>query len=67
MFQQLPLIGELIGGKSGEGLVGVTFAVRGDLNNPQFIVNPVSILAPGVFRSLFEFRAVEAPRENAQQ
>ena len=67
MFQQLPLIGQLIGGKSGEGLVGVTFAVRGDLDNPQFVVNPVSILAPGVFRSLFEFRAVEAPREEQPQ
>ena len=63
MFRQLPLIGELLGGRTGEGLVGVTFAVRGDLDDPQFIVNPVSILAPGVFRSIFEFRATEAPRE----
>ncbi len=63
MFQKLPLIGALLGGREGEGLVGVTFAVRGDLDNPQFIVNPVSILAPGVFRKLFEFRATEAPRE----
>ncbi len=63
LFQRLPLIGELLGGRSGEGLVGVTFAIRGDLDNPEFVVNPVSILAPGLFRSLFEFRATEAPRE----
>ena len=64
MFQQLPLIGELLGGRDGEGAFGVTFAVRGALDAPNVIVNPVSLLAPGVFRSIFEFRATEAPRED---
>lgn len=56
-FQQIPLIGPIFGGREGEGLIGVTFAVRGPLAEPEFLVNPVSILAPGVFRSLFEYRA----------
>lgn len=60
-FQQLPLFGRLLGGREGEGLIGVTFAVRGDLDSPQFLVNPASILVPGAFRSLFEFRANERP------
>lgn len=60
-FQQLPLLGRLLGGREGEGLIGVTFAVRGDLNDPKFQVNPASILVPGAFRSLFEFRANELP------
>jgi hypothetical protein len=63
LFQRLPIIGTILGGREGEGLVGVTFAVHGNLDNPEFVVNPVSLLAPGVFRSLFEFRATEAPRE----
>ena len=63
IFQKLPLFGEILGGREGEGLIGVTFAIRGNLDSPQFIINPASILAPGVFRSLFEFRAREAPRE----
>lgn len=63
IFQKLPIIGELLGGRDGEGLVGVTFAVRGDLDAPQFIVNPASILLPGVLRGIMEFRANEAPRE----
>ncbi len=61
IFQKIPLFGVILGGREGEGLIGVTFAVRGNLNDPQFIINPVSILAPGMFRSLFEFRAREAP------
>lgn len=61
MFQQLPIVGRIVGGREGEGLIGVTFKVEGPLDNPQFRVNPASILAPGVFRQLFEFRAQEAP------
>lgn len=56
-FQQIPVLGPIFGGREGEGLLGVTFAVRGPLAQPDLLVNPVSILAPGVFRSLFEYRA----------
>lgn len=61
VFQKLPLFGPLLGGRDGEGLIGVTFAVRGPLDNPAFRINPVSALVPGAFRSLFEFRAKEMP------
>jgi len=57
IFQKLPLLGKLLGGRDGEGLIGVTFAIRGDLDNPKFSINPASILAPGVFRRIFEFKA----------
>ncbi|MCP8882373.1 DUF3971 domain-containing protein [Devosia sp. XJ19-1] len=66
IFQQLPILGPLLGGRDGEGLVGVTFAVRGPLDNPQFLVNPLSLLAPGIFREMFEFRARELPPAPAQ-
>lgn len=62
-FQQIPLLGPLLGGRDGEGLVGVTFAVRGPLDNPQFQINPLSLLVPGAFRELFEFRAKELPQQ----
>ncbi|PXA98900.1 hypothetical protein DMC47_05985 [Nostoc sp. 3335mG] len=62
-FQQIPLLGPLLGGRDGEGLVGVTFAVRGPLDNPQFQINPLSLLVPGAFRELFEFRAKAAPQQ----
>ncbi|MFD2649859.1 AsmA-like C-terminal domain-containing protein [Devosia albogilva] len=60
-FQQIPLLGPLLGGRDGEGLLGVTFAVRGPLDNPRFQINPLSALVPGAFRELFEFRAREFP------
>ncbi|MCB9993916.1 MAG: AsmA-like C-terminal domain-containing protein [Hyphomicrobiaceae bacterium] len=65
-IQKLPLLGKLLGGRDGEGLIGVTFAVRGDLANPQFQVNPASLLVPGAFRRLFEFRAQERPETTTE-
>lgn len=58
------VMGRLLGplaGRSGEGLFGVTFAIRGPLDKPDFRVNPLSALAPGAFRRMFEYRAREIP------
>lgn len=60
-FQQIPILGPILGGRPGEGLVGVTFAVQGALDKPQFRINPLSALVPGAFRELFEFRAKAEP------
>ncbi|MBN9304416.1 MAG: hypothetical protein BGO82_18750 [Devosia sp. 67-54] len=55
------LFGPLGGGPAG-GLFGITFQVKGPLDKPDFRINPMSALAPGAFRSLFEYRAKEQPR-----
>jgi hypothetical protein len=55
------LLGPLAG-RDGEGLYGVTFAIKGPLDNPQFKINPMSALVPGAFRRMFEYRAKEIPR-----
>jgi hypothetical protein len=63
VFQKLPIFGPLLGGREGEGLFGVTFAIQGPLDSPDFKVNPVSALVPGVLRRIFEYRAKEQPRQ----
>ncbi len=60
VFQKL--LGPLAG-REGEGLFGVTFAIRGPLDKPEFQINPLSALVPGAFRRMFEYRARELPRE----
>lgn len=59
VFQRL--LGPLAG-REGEGLFGVTFAIRGPLDKPDFQINPLSALVPGAFRRMFEYRAREIPR-----
>lgn len=50
----IPVLGQLISGTKGEGIFGITFAIQGPLDQPQVIVNPLSIVAPGIFRDLFQ-------------
>jgi len=55
MFGQIPVLGLIIGGGSNEGLIGVTYEVVGSPGQPVLRVNPISAMAPGVFRKIFEF------------
>ena len=66
MFGGLPIIGQLLVGRNGEGLLGITFAVQGPLAKPEVVVNPVSAVAPGIFRQIFEI-GPEAPRIEPRQ
>ena len=51
----LPILGDILNGRQGEGMLGITFAVQGKTSNPDVLVNPVSMLAPGFLRQAFEF------------
>lgn len=55
MFGQIPIFGQILGGGSNEGLIGVTYEVVGSPGQPVLRVNPISAMAPGVFRKIFEF------------
>lgn len=56
LFGELPLIGALLGNGRDRGLIGITFRLGGKTASPLLEVNPLSVVAPGVFRSIFEFR-----------
>lgn len=55
-FSRVPIIGQLLGGRKQEGLLGVTFKVAGSLKQPVLSVNPMSVIAPGALRFMFEFK-----------
>lgn len=56
IFGEIPLFGMILGNGSDRGLIGVTFRLSGDANSPNLQINPLSVIAPGIFRSIFEFR-----------
>jgi hypothetical protein len=70
MFGQIPIVGLFLGGGSNEGLFGVTYEVVGTPGAPVLRVNPISAMAPGVLRKIFEFNTgkqnapVEFPPNN---
>jgi Protein of unknown function len=55
-FAQIPVLGNILGGGRNEGLLAVTFGVSGRASQPNVTVNPLSAVAPGIFRKIFEFR-----------
>lgn len=51
----IPLLGDIITGGKGQGIIGVTFAMSGTVDKPDFQMNPVSAVAPGFLRKFFEY------------
>ncbi len=51
----IPLFGDILTGGRGQGIIGVTFALGGTVDKPGFQMNPVSAVAPGIFRRFFEY------------
>jgi len=56
IFGEIPLLGMFLGNGRDRGLIGVTFRLAGDAKKPELSINPLSIIAPGIFRSIFEYR-----------
>jgi len=62
----IPIVGQILSGPRGEGIFGITFAVQGAMANPQVIVNPLSLVTPGIFRELMQMTPYDprvTPRE----
>lgn len=55
LFAELPIIGSILGNGRDRGLIGITFKMSGTFTRPNLTVNPLSVIAPGVFRQIFEY------------
>ena len=55
MLTQIPVLGPLLLGGTSGGIFGINFRVSGTANNPTVSINPLSAVAPGIFRKLFLF------------
>jgi hypothetical protein len=51
----VPVLGDILISKKGEGVFGLTYAMKGNLNEPVLSTNPLSVLTPGILRRIFEF------------
>jgi len=56
LFGEIPLFGQILGNGRDRALIGITYRLAGDAKSPTLQVNPLSAVAPGIFRSIFEFR-----------
>lgn len=51
---KIPVLGWLVtGGETGSGLLAFNYSMRGPSQDPDVVVNPLSVLTPGFLRNLF--------------
>lgn len=63
---ELPLIGDMLVSRPGEGVIGIVYSVEGPFDSLTVFANPLSALAPGFLRRIFEGGAAErAARDRA--
>ncbi|MCF6214743.1 MAG: DUF3971 domain-containing protein [Emcibacter sp.] len=53
LLSNIPLIGTILTGGKGEGIFAATYSISGPLDNPEIKINPLAVLAPGIFRKIF--------------
>lgn len=54
LFEDIPLVGDILTSRKGEGIIGFTYEVAGQTDNLDIMVNPLSALTPGIFRRIFQ-------------
>ena len=54
VLSNIPLLGDLLASKKGEGIFGVTYSMTGNADQPDISTNPLSMLTPGILRRIFE-------------
>jgi len=58
----IPIIGTLLTGiEEGGGIFAASYAMKGAIEKPEVSVNPLTALAPGIFRNLFGALAGDGP------
>ncbi len=60
IISNVPLLGDLLASKKGEGIIGVTYSATGSADEPVISVNPLSALTPGILRRIFQGRMPDA-------
>ncbi len=62
MLGAVPILGDILASRKGEGVFGVTYSMKGPLDDPTLSTNPLSVLTPGILRRIFEFSPPKAPQ-----
>jgi hypothetical protein len=54
MVGHVPVLGQILTSRKGEGVVGLGYWAKGSFERPQVSVNPLSLVTPGILRRMFE-------------
>ncbi len=54
LINKIPIVGKILTGIKGEGIIGVKYYMTGKATDPDVTINPLSILTPGIIRSVLD-------------
>ncbi len=54
IFGVIPGFGQILTGAKSAGVIGVNFEIVGSMQKPEVLINPLSLVTPGIFRELFK-------------
>ncbi|HTT96588.1 MAG TPA: DUF3971 domain-containing protein [Rhizomicrobium sp.] len=63
----IPVLGNVLVSKPGEGVFGMTYSVKGNADQPDLSINPLSVLTPGILRRIFEGKMPNAAQAPSNQ
>ena len=58
----IPILGAIMTGIEGGGVLAANYSVTGNIKDPNYFVNPLSILTPGVFKEFWKI--FDVPKSN---
>ena len=67
LLGDIPLIGDVFGGKKGEGVLALSYTVTGPFDSMQVAVNPLSAITPGFMRDIFRKEREDISRQEKVQ
>lgn len=67
LLGNIPLLGNVLTSKKGEGIFAATYSATGNADEPKIEVNPLSVVLPGVLRQIFEGRMPTASNAPSNQ
>ncbi len=50
----IPIVGQILSNGKDSALIGITYHLKGPTAKPKLLLNPLSIVAPGIFKKIFE-------------
>jgi hypothetical protein len=56
----VPVLGQILTSRKGEGVFALGYTVKGTIDKPQVMVNPLSLMTPGILRRMFEAQPAPA-------
>ena len=53
LLNNIPIVGDLLTAREDEGIFAINYEAIGDWNKPNILINPLTLLTPGIIRNIF--------------